>query len=55
MTNAIKFTRRGYITVTGFLVYRVDGTPLIQVRVTDEGIGMSPTEMCHIFEGLRES
>ena len=48
LTNAIKFTRQGMITVYG----KYSRTEhMVEISVTDEGIGMSQDEANRVFEG----
>ena len=57
MTNAIKFTRNGLITVSSKLRSRHtdDEFMLLEVSVLDEGIGMTAHESQHVFDGFYET
>ncbi|MEQ1771558.1 MAG: ATP-binding protein, partial [Devosia sp.] len=47
--NAIKFTERGKVSVTGRVLQRGDSS-VLQVCVADTGIGMSAETLSHLFE-----
>lgn len=47
--NAVKFTKRGGITVSAQLLEQHDDLALIQLRVCDTGIGISPEALDRIF------
>lgn len=50
--NAVKFTDRGMVEI-GATLRRGGGTgSLLEVRVADTGIGMTPTEQARIFDGF---
>jgi signal transduction histidine kinase len=46
MRNAVKFTRRGMVSVS---LFRAEGNALL-VEVRDSGIGIGPSFMPHLFE-----
>ena len=46
ISNALKFTRRGYVRVSAHSV----GNGFIEFRVADTGIGIAPEDMDRIFE-----
>ncbi|MHB8626095.1 MAG: GAF domain-containing protein [Aggregatilineales bacterium] len=48
LSNAAKFTRQGSITVSAFLI-EDNGHPMIQVSVTDTGIGIAKENIHHVF------
>ncbi|MBO9474493.1 response regulator [Shimia sp. R10_1] len=49
--NAIKFTQEGAITVEAeALPESIDGTPVIELRVSDTGIGISEDRVNQVFE-----
>ena len=57
MNNAIKFTRKGTISITGD-VRPLDDDPsqlVLTVKVSDEGIGMSDEEAAKVFDGMIEN
>jgi len=53
--NAIKFTRRGEITVTVDASPSADGLLLIRTEVRDTGIGISPDQLGTIFETFSQA
>ena len=57
MTNAIKFTRNGLITISSNLktMQNTDGVLMLEVHVIDEGIGMTAHEQTHVFDGFHET
>lgn len=52
--NAIKFTENGKITLTCSLVTATDDHDLLTVRVQDTGIGISETQLNHIFDAFTQ-
>ncbi len=50
MSNAIKFTERGGVTVFVRLKAAAGGAPLVRVTVTDTGIGIAPDVAARLFE-----
>ena len=57
LTNAIKFTRKGIITIAAKVKPRVDqisGLSLI-ISVRDEGIGMSEEDVGKVFDGFLDT
>ena len=57
MTNAIKFTRKGLITISSSLKTRqnIDGALILAVSVADQGIGIAAYEVDHVFDGFLET
>lgn len=49
--NAIKFSDRGVVTVSGGLRREADGD-FLEIAVTDEGIGISPEMHAQVFESF---
>ena len=49
IANAIKFTEAGYIVIEVLLRISDDGGSVIEVSVTDTGIGMNSGQTAHIF------
>ncbi|MDX1697510.1 MAG: histidine kinase dimerization/phospho-acceptor domain-containing protein, partial [Thiohalobacterales bacterium] len=50
VSNAIKFTSHGHIITEVMLKESVDGRDVIELSVTDTGIGMTSDEARHIFQ-----
>jgi len=50
--NAVKFTYRGSVTLTGFVLDDTDHDCLLRFEVSDTGIGMTPEEIAPIFEAF---
>src|SRR5512138_692356 len=50
MANAIRFTERGAVTLRGRLANSAGGEPLLQLEVSDTGVGMSADAVQHLFE-----
>ena len=53
LNNAIKFTEHGHVTVESDRVM-VEGCPMIEIRVTDTGIGIAKEYHQVIFESFRQ-
>ncbi len=47
--NAIKFTEEGRVRVCAHVVRRLDGPTLLQIDVTDTGIGLTPAQAARLF------
>lgn len=52
--NAIKFTDKGSITVSGILETKADIIPYVRFIVKDTGIGISPERLMEIFDEFRQ-
>ena len=52
LNNAIQFTTKGHITVTGTLRDRIGGFTAFTISVKDTGIGISPEDQVNIFHPL---
>jgi len=50
--NAVKFTYRGSVTLTGFVLDDTDHDCLLRFEVSDTGIGMTPEEIAPLFEAF---
>ncbi|WP_167852159.1 response regulator [Hymenobacter elongatus] len=55
VSNAIKFTEQGSITVGGYLVNETATHLTTEFRVTDTGIGIAPDKAARIFEGFTQA
>jgi signal transduction histidine kinase len=53
VSNAVKFTPQGSITIACFRV-EMDGVPMVQVSVTDTGIGIPRDKLDIIFEPFQQ-
>lgn len=53
LNNAIKFTEQGHVTVESDRVM-VEGCPMIEIKVTDTGIGIAKEYHQVIFESFRQ-
>ena len=53
MSNAIKFTRKGRIVITGRVSPRIDDCTMLEltVSVADEGTGISEENLARVFDG----
>ena len=49
-TNALKFTPRGGVTISCTATARPDGPRMMEISVTDTGIGIPPQKLATIFE-----
>ena len=52
LTNAIKYTERGYVKLIAYLESINDGIANIEVTVLDTGIGIREEEMARLFEAF---
>jgi signal transduction histidine kinase len=52
VSNALKFTRKGGVTICCILVSSGD---MVKVSVNDTGIGISPAALGYIFEAFRQA
>ena len=55
LSNALKFTSKGGITVTTQLIEENDKDALIQFSVTDTGIGIAEDKLKFIFENFQQA
>ncbi len=53
--NAIKFTERGCIDITGREVSHSDGMAVLEFSVTDTGVGVAPDKQQHLFQAFRQA
>lgn len=50
ISNAIKFTEQGKVTLNASLVTQSDGVPTFQCAISDTGIGITEEKLEHIFD-----
>lgn len=55
VTNAIKFTERGRVTVRAELLSVAEKSASIQITVSDTGIGIAPDRQAAIFESFTQA
>jgi two-component system sensor histidine kinase/response regulator len=55
VTNAVKFTSKGDVTVRVNGQAAADGGTLLRVEVEDTGIGIDPTALDHMFEPFTQA
>ena len=55
LSNAVKFTERGTISLTCDVVESTAQRVLLQLAVTDSGIGISPTARSRIFDAFSQA
>ena len=55
LSNAVKFTAAGSISVSGKILAERDDNWLLRFEVTDTGIGMSEEQMSRIFESFEQA
>ncbi len=55
LSNAVKFTERGYITLKGRLEHQTDTHYLVRFEVTDTGIGLSPVQQQRLFNAFQQA
>ena len=55
VSNAIKFTRKGTVTVSAIIQEKTADTVKLAVTVADTGIGMTETQLHHIFESYSQA
>jgi two-component system sensor histidine kinase/response regulator len=53
--NAVKYTERGEIVVAVRMKERGDGHALLEFRVTDTGIGLTPEQMGRLFQSFSQA
>ena len=55
VSNAVKFTNKGKITVSVNLLSQNDENATIKFAVTDTGIGIKPTKISKVFENFQQA
>ena len=55
ISNAIKFTKKGSVTVLITLLQETPEVATIRVAVTDTGIGLDPTTQVHLFQPFQQA
>ena len=50
MSNAIKFTKEGYVELRVFLIKKTEQSVIIRFIVEDTGIGITDDKQEYIFE-----
>ena len=55
LSNAIKFTERGNITITGRILEETDTDYLLRIEVNDTGIGMSNEQCKRLFQAFEQA
>lgn len=55
LSNAVKFTEKGYISLRGRLVEENEREVLLRFEVEDTGIGMSAAQRMHLFEVFQQA
>jgi CheY-like chemotaxis protein len=53
--NAVKFTERGHITLSGRLLVESEDAYQLRFAVTDTGIGLSPEQCSHLFKAFAQA
>ena len=53
--NAVKFTRTGKVTVSAAIQEKTDDTVKLVITVSDTGIGMTETQLQHIFDSFSQA
>ena len=55
VSNAIKFTAKGFVEIRAELVERTDNTDVVRFSVQDTGIGISPEGQARLFEPFAQA
>jgi len=55
VSNAVKFTERGTVSLAVDAVKSAAGAPLVRFRVVDSGVGIAPEHQDVIFEAFRQA
>ena len=54
LSNAIKFTERGAVRLQLTVIQESQGDPMLQFRIQDTGIGMSPEVRARLFKPFEQ-
>ncbi|MDN3579832.1 ATP-binding protein [Mucilaginibacter flavus] len=55
ISNAVKFTHKGKVTITASLIHSNEDTSAIDFEIADTGIGIMPDKIEHIFESFSQA
>ena len=55
LSNALKFTAQGSLTLSGRLLEETEAGYLLRFEVTDTGIGMTPEQQARLFESFEQA
>ncbi len=55
LSNALKFTRKGKVSLSATLIKTFEGECTIRFVITDTGIGIHPSRLANIFEPFHQS
>jgi len=55
ISNAIKFTEEGEVTITARLIKKVEGIATLHCEVLDTGIGIAPNRLEKVFESFTQA
>ncbi len=53
--NALKFTKRGSITLRAIMLHESGDGILLRFEVVDTGIGITPEQMAHLFHAFKQA
>ena len=54
VSNALKFTERGHVTLTAKLLRQHDGSETLRLSVQDSGIGIAPEQQARLFQNYEQ-
>jgi PAS domain S-box-containing protein len=55
LSNAVKFTQHGRITLKGRIVEETDAAYLLRFEVSDTGVGIHPDQQARLFEAFEQA
>ncbi len=55
LSNAVKFTQQGSITLTGTVLEETNNDALIRFEVADTGVGMTPEQQVRLFQAFEQA